>query len=313
MKKCVIVGSSGQDGTILLSALSKMNYGIIGIEWDRVDCINTDIVLKKIDISRREDVIGLIDIYKPDEIYYLAAYHQSSEDKAIDNITLLEKSIEVNIVGLGNFLEAMRIHVPKSRLFYASSSHIFKGTKSEFQDEKTAINPTCIYGITKASGLFICRHYRTNYGTFASTGILYNHESRYRSNNFVSMKIINGAINIKNGLQNKLQLGDLDAEVDWGFAPDYVDAMIKILNIEKSDDFIIASGEKHSVREFVQIAFELLGLDWRNYVDQDSAIVTKQKVALVGRSDKLRTETGWEPSVNFREMIYGILQAYTRL
>ena len=127
------------------------------------------------------------------------------------------------------------------------------------------------------------------------------------------MKIINGAINIKNGLQNELQLGDLNAEVDWGFAPDYVDAMIKILNIEKSDDFIIATGEKHSVREFVQITFELLGLDWRNYVDENASIITKQKVALVGNPNKLRIETGWKPSVNFREMIYSILQTYTKL
>ncbi len=313
MKKAVVIGSGGQDGTILLSALSKMNYSIIGVERDRVNCIGTDIRLKKVDIVSKKDARGLINIYKPDEIYYLAGIHQSSEDNVPDEVTLLEKSIEVHLTGLINFLEAIRIHTPKSRLFYACSSHIFKGTKSEFQDEETAINPTCIYGITKASGLLVCRYYRSHHGIFASTGILYNHESRYRSDNFVSMKIIKGAINIKNGLQNKLQLGDLDTEVDWGFAPDYVDAMIKILNIDKSDDFIIATGERHSVREFVQITFGLLGLDWRNYVDQNPSIITKQKKALVGRPNKLRIETGWRPSVNFREMIHSILQAYTKL
>jgi GDPmannose 4,6-dehydratase len=193
--------------------------------------------------------------------------------------------------------------LPKARLFYASSSRIFSASSKGLQDEKTPIDPDCIYGTTKAAGLFACRMYRNKYSIFASTGILYNHESHLREDKFVSRKIIRGAIDIKKGKRTSLVLGDLSAKIDFGYAPDYVDAMHKILNTAVCDDFIVATGKKHSVLDFVKTAFGYLGLDWKLYVKEDKNIVTRKSPSRAGNARKLRSVTSWKPSVDFREMI----------
>jgi GDPmannose 4,6-dehydratase len=305
VKRSVIVGCNGQDGRILHQFLLEKKYELIGISKNTVSyhaCIGG---MDKIDITNTDDVYKLVDSFKPDEIYHLAAVHSSSEfeDIPIDNIELYQNSHSVNVFSLVNFLEGIRKYSPQTKLFYAASSHIFGNQAGDLQDESTPINPNSIYGITKAAGLFACRFYRNNYCIFASTGILYNHESSFRQQGFISKKIIRGAVEIKKGRKAKLVLGDLDAEIDWGYAPDYVDAMYKILDSPAADDFIVATGEKHTVRDFAEVAFGYLGLDWKSYVERDRRLISKNRICLVGNPAKLMSVTGWRPSVDFNQMI----------
>lgn len=302
MKKAIIVGCNGQDGKLLYDFLLKRNYKLLGVGKNFIKCPD-GLCFSTIDIRKTKEVFNLISEFRPDEIYYLAAFHHSSEENPVGNIELFQRSHEVHVLALVNFLEGIKQFSPETKIFYAASSHIFGKPISEIQDENTPINPNCFYGITKANGLFACRLYRNNYSVFASTGILYNHESRFRSEIFVSKKIITGAINIKNKKQEKLVLGDLNAEIDWGYAPDYVDAMYRIVNSVVPDDFIIAAGKKHKVIDFVKITFEYLNLDWKLYVEENSSVIKKKNFCRVGNPEKLMNITGWKPSVDFNEMI----------
>ena len=309
MKKATIVGSNGQDGRLLCENLSRDNYNIIGIDQSLYQSHAGETCMT-LDINDYQAVNDLIRTHLPDEIYYLAAFHHSSENlPSKENSKLFEKSFQIHVFGLVNFLEAMRIFAPDGRLFYAASSHVFGNTSIKLQTEETPFNPAGIYGITKAAGVNVCRFYRNQYRLFASTGILYNHESQYRQPIFVTAKIIEGAINIKKGIQKKLQLGNLDAEVDWGYAPDYIDAFRRILASEAPDDFIIATGEKHTVRDFVDITFGYLGLNWKEYVVEDPMIISKDGTVLIGNPQKLMQTTGWKPSVDLRGMIKLLLQS----
>jgi len=307
MKKAIIVGCNGQDGQLLYELLSKRGYKCIGIAKDSIK-FNENNKLDPVDICNTKDVSDLVEFFKPDEIYHLAAFHHASEDVPLDKIDLYQKSHNVNTFSLVNFLEGIRKFSPHTKLFYAASSHIFGDNPHEPQDENTPINPNSVYGITKALGLFLCRFYRNHHSIFASTGILYTHESPFRGQNFVSQKIIRGAMNIKKGKQNKLLLGDLNAENDWGYAPDFVEAMHKILNLKKADDFIVATGKKHTVLDFVKTTFEYLDLDWKLYVEEDPLLITRKKRSLVGNPKKLIDMTGWEVSVDFNQMIKLLLE-----
>lgn len=302
MRRAVIVGIDGQDGQLLYDLLVKKRYVVVGIGKNRTRS-SFETTSEKVDILQFAQVASLIKKLRPDEVYYLAAFHHSAEVLPIGNIELLQNSYEVQVAGLANFLEAIRIFSSETRLFYAASSHIFGETKEKIQNENTPINPNCIYGITKAAGLALCRFYRSRFGVFAVAGILYNHESVLRAESFVSKKIIKGAIGIKRGRQKKLVLGDLHAVVDWGYAPDYVRAMQLILNTEFADDFVIATGKPHTVLDFVETAFGYLGLDWRLYVEEDQHIVRKHNFCRVGNPAHLKKVTGWKPSVSFNRMV----------
>ena len=302
MKKAIIVGCEGQDGRFLYNLLLGKGYEIVGIDIQTVRC-STEAKLPPVDISHAGAVADLIIHMKPDEVYYLAAFHHSSEDKQVENIELFKRSYSVHVVSLINFLEAITRHSKETRLFYASSSHIFGNPSTAIQDENTPINPNCIYGITKTDGLFTCRFYRNNHSIFTSVGILYNHESSLRHERFVSRKIIKGAVAIKKGKQKKLILGDLNAGIDWGYAPDYVDAMYRMLNHHEPDDFVVATGVSHTVQEFAQLAFDFLGLDYRKYVEENHCIMTKKAYRRIGNAMKLKELTGWKPSVDFGQMI----------
>ncbi|MCX5680655.1 MAG: GDP-mannose 4,6-dehydratase, partial [Candidatus Omnitrophica bacterium] len=240
MKRAVIVGANGQDGRLLYDLLLKQRYSIVRIDKDRVH-YPSNTLFKRVDICRYDEVARFVRKFQPHEVYYLAAFHHSSENLPDKNLELLRRSYDVHVGGLANFLEAIKDFSRKTRLFYAASSHIFDQAKGKLQDENTPQNPVCIYGITKAAGLALCRFYRRRYNIFAATGILYNHESTLRNENFVSMRIIKGAINVKNGKQKELVLGDLSAVIDWGYAPDYVRAMHLIINSKMAEDFIIAT------------------------------------------------------------------------
>ncbi len=292
MKPALVIGHRGQDGRLLMERFAREGREAVGV--GRQEC----------DILSRAAVADLVKRVQPGEIYYLPAYHHSSEEKVqIDDSELLRRSYEVHVGGLSHFLEAMKAHSPRSRLFYAATSHVFGNSGIPLQDEKTPFNPPNIYGLTKVAGIHTCRFYRTVHGVFAAAGILYNHESRYRRETFVSQKIIRAALRVQEGASDPIVLGDLSARVDWGYAPDYVDAMVRMLALPEPDDFVVATGEARSVMEFVECAFGQLGLEWRPYVRENSTLITKGISMLCGNADKLRKLTGWEPTVTFAEMV----------
>jgi GDPmannose 4,6-dehydratase len=305
-KKAIIIGANGQDGKLLFQLLSDYNYSIIGIDKDGVKT-NKTTWKTKVDISNKNQVFSLIKKTKPDEIYYLAAYHFSAQDKRNDIYQELRQSYEINVLAFLNFLESVRLLSPKTKIFYAGSSLLFGNTITKIQTEETPFNPNGTYGLSKASGASLCRLYREKYRVFAAVGIMYNHESEYRTDNFLSMKIIRGAKNIAAGKQQKLIIGDLKARVDWGYAPDYVQAMKLILSLKKADDFIIATGQAHSVLDFVKITFKAFGLDWKKHVKEDKKIISEKRKVLIGDTKKLKLATDWKPSVTFSEMIKKII------
>lgn len=244
----------------------------------------------------------------PDEIYYLAAFHHATEDVIdLSAAALLRCSFEVHVMGLLNVLQAMEECCPRTRLFYAASSHVFGPPESEWQDERTPLAPNTAYGISKAAGLQCCQLYRQK-GIFAATGILFNHESSLRKPSFLSQKIVRGALQAQRDPTYRVMLGDLDARVDWGYAPDYVDAIFRILQLSEASDFVVASGEMHTVREFAEAAFGALGLDWRRQVETDPRLLTRVSYPLRGDSTKLRVATGWSPSVSFIELVARLVQ-----
>jgi GDPmannose 4,6-dehydratase len=261
-----------------------------------------------VDILDAAAVENAVRAFAPEEIYYLAACHHSSQERPPGDRELFQQSFAINVFGLVNFLEAMRLIGGPARLFYAASSHVF-GVAPTPQDETTPFRPDSAYGITKAAGAECVRFYRQTHGLFAAVGILYNHESPWRRPQFVTQKIARAAAAIKAGRENRLVLGDLEAAVDWGYAPDYVDAMIRILALPQPDDFVVATGQAHTVREFVEIAFGLLGLNWKEHVQVTPGLIVAPPRDLVGKADKLIAATGWKPSVTFAELVALLVRA----
>jgi GDPmannose 4,6-dehydratase len=266
------------------------------------------------DIENPAAVRALLQELRPDEVYFLAAYHHSAEGDSIDNPELISRSFAINTLALNNFLSCISDAAPPARLFYAASSRVFGNAESVPQDENTPMKPICPYGISKASGAHLCRYYRQERGIFASVGILYNHESPLRTAAFLSRKIVRAVVDIKRGLRDRLVVGSLNAMVDWGFAPDYVEAMWRILQVELPDDFIVATGILHSVRDFVQTAFRLAGLPWESYVVEDASALNSNRPStpLQGNRSKLERITGWQPRVSFEEMIATMILAEER-
>jgi GDPmannose 4,6-dehydratase len=307
-RKAIVVGSSGQDGQLLCSQLCQRGDEVVGCVRTVPASSTSEVRHVIVDIGSQAAVSELVAAIVPNEIYFLAAFHQSATDEPGDFSELIRKSLDVNTVSLVNFLEAIRRHSAATRLFYAASSHIFGLPQSSVQDEQTPINPVSAYGISKAAGLFACRQYRASCGTFASVGILYNHESELRAAKFISRKIARGAASIKHGEAKTLTLGNLDAVVDWGYAPDYTDAMQKILQARRPDDFIVASGEPHTVRDFARIAFETVDLDFSRYVIADDAVVRRTTGALIGNPAHLIRTTGWRAGTDFPEMVRNLVK-----
>ena len=257
-----------------------------------------------IDILDRAQVDDAVRSYAPDAIFYLAAHHHAAEDAAApDAAELYLRSHDVHVRGLVNVLEAVKSRAGDARIFYAASSHCFGEPPPGRQDENTPLRPRCAYGITKTAGVQLCRMYRADHAVRASCGFLYNHESPLRRANFLSMKIVRAAVEISRGRRDRLVLGDLSARVDWGYAPDTIEAMIAIVQLDKADDFIIATGDTHSVEEFVSLAFSRLDVDWHRHVEVDPSLINKRRAVLVGDNAKLRARTGWSPSVSFADMV----------
>lgn len=293
----LIVGSAGQDGTLLANLLKTRGYEVIGLTRNELDVLVP---------QRVADYVGEI---KPAEIYYLAAYHHSSESLPPSSGDLFRKSMDVHFYGAVNFLDAISLANPSSRFFFASSSHIFGAVEEGAQTEETPYDPKSEYAITKVAGMRACQHYRRVNNVFASTGILYNHESPLRKNNFLSKKIANAAAKICTGGGGVLELANLEANADWGDATDYVDAMHRILQTQKPSDYIIATGRLHTVREFARIAFEYVGLDYKEHVIGNKNMSLRHNDRRVGDYSKLKRDTGWEPSISFEKMVCNLVQA----
>jgi GDPmannose 4,6-dehydratase len=301
MTGALIIGASGQDGRLLTERLEQRGEPCVGL--GRGD----------LDLGDRARVAARIRQLQPRAVYYLAAHHQAAEQAGGgDTAALLSSSLDVQVTGLVHVLEAIREHVPAARLFYAASSHVFGAGGPGLQDEQTPCAPTCVYGITKTAGWHCCRHYRSAHGVRVSVGILYNHESAHRGPNFVSQKIVRAALAIAAGHRQRLVLGDLAAGVDWGYAPDYVEAMRLILALPQPEDFVVATGERHTVQEFAEIAFGAVGLDWRDHVDERPGPHALQRRALAGDASRLRAATGWRPSVSFAQMVGTLIEAQRR-
>jgi GDPmannose 4,6-dehydratase len=292
MRTALIVGSAGQDGTLLSEHLRARAYRVVGVTRGQPPALE--------DAAATAQLVADV---APDEIYYLAAFHHSSEDPPLEPLALFERSFAVHVVGLLHVLEAMRTRAPRAHLFYAGSALMFGDAADVPQTEATPFAPTCAYGITKTAGLHMCRFYRRTHGLHASVGFLYNHESPLRAAKFVSKKIVTAAWEIQRGTRDKLVLGDLSAELDMGYAPDFVDAMHRIAQLDQPDDFIVATGEKHAIREFVELAFERVGLGWRAHVEENRAVITRRPQLRLGDPSKLVRATGWRPSTTFADMV----------
>ncbi len=308
--RVLIIGHSGQDGTLLLKSLESSGHEVYGMSrfslYPEV-MADSAVVSGNRDLQSVRDFIRLL---QPAQIYYLAAYHTSSE--GTESASLMEsymRSHETHVLGFLNVLNTVKEYVPTCRVFYAASSLVFSGEIGEVQNELTPLNPIGFYGLTKVQGIFLSQEYRRQRGVFVSVGILYNHESPYRPAHFLSQKIVRVAARIAAGSDENLMLGDLTARVDWGYAGDYVLAFQKILGLPTSDDFIVASGEAHSVQEFAELAFARFGLDWRDHVKVNQDVLTRQFKVRIGNAEKLKSKTGWTPSLDFVGLIDHLVDA----
>ncbi len=310
VKTSLVVGAGGQDGTLLCELLRRRGDTVVGIDSRQASSVE-GIIWESTDILQRDQVSSLVQKTRPAECYYLAAFHHSAEDTELlsGSSVLFEKSYAVHVQGLIYFLDAIAQASPETRLFYAASSHVFGSPAVQPQDESTPMNPENVYGITKAAGIHCCRFFRKEHNLFASAGFLYNHESHLRPPAFLSPKIVRGVLAFKADPSKRIVLGDPSATVDWGYAPDYVEAMTRILGHVGPDDFIVATGEPHTVGEFLQTACELAGVDWRQCATTKPDLLKKKSAVLIGDSTKLRRLTGWQPSVTFCQMIEKLLDA----
>ncbi len=295
MKTAIITGSLGQDGKILEQQLIKQGYKTIGIDQGH-----------EIKICSSQAVKDLISTVRPDEIYHFAALHHSSEEDIKESPEFREKSYAVNVASTLYFLDAIKNFSPTSKFFYASSSHIFGESKTEVQDEKTPMNPTTTYGKNKAEAMILCQHYRKSYNVFACVGIFYTHESCHRSEKFLSQKIIQSALQKK-----PITIGDLSAVIDWGFAPEYTLGAQCIMQALAPEDFIIATGHKMTVEDFVVSIFSKCDLNWKNYVREDKEILKRRSPARIGNPTKIKQVTGWSPKI-FGPALAKILLQTTR-
>jgi len=305
--KALITGLTGQDGSYLAEFLLKKGYEVYGMyrrssveTFERINHIKDKINLICADLTDQSSLNEAIREIKPDEVYNLAA--QSFVPASWTQPILTG---DVTALGALRLLEAIRHFDPKGIKFYqASSSEMFGKVQETPQTEKTPFYPRSPYGVAKVYAYWMAKNYRESYGMFCANGILFNHESSRRGKQFVTRKVTDSVAKIKLGLQKELLLGNLDSKRDWGFAGDFVEAMWLMLQHDKPDDFVIATGETHSVRELCEAAFSRVGLNYGDYVKTDPKFLRPAEVdLLIGDSSKAKKELGWEPKVKFKELI----------
>ena len=309
MKTAFITGIAGQDGSYLSEYLLETGYRVTGIirrnsvvehQRDRISNLK-DIEIKYGDLLDESSLQNALSEFQPDEIYNLAAQSHVRISTDIPQFT-----VQTNANGTLNLLESYRRVRPDARFYQASSSEMFGSSVDEdgFQRESTPMNPVSPYGCAKVFAYNITRHYREAHGLFISNGILFNHESPRRGSNFVTNKVVKTAVEIKKGISTRLEMGNLDSYRDWGHSYDYVRAMHKILTADETGDYVVATGETHSVRELCQYVFGKLEMNYEDYVFQNPKYLRPQELKyLRGDSTKIRTELGWEPTYSFETLL----------
>jgi GDPmannose 4,6-dehydratase len=315
-KRALITGITGQDGSYLAELLLDEGYEVIGmvrrsstLNFERIAHIQDRVSLVSGDLLDEISLIGILREYRPVEVYNLAAqsFVQTSWGQPV-------LTGETTALGVTRVLDAIRIADPGIRFYQASSSEMFGKVQQVPQNEKTPFYPRSPYGVAKVYGHWITVNYRESYGLHASSGMLFNHESPRRGLEFVTRKVSHGVARIARGMEDKIFLGNLDSQRDWGFAGDYVRAMWLMLQRDEPDDFVVATGETHSVRELCEIAFSHVGLDWQEHVVVDDKFLRPAEVdLLVGDATRARSELKWEPTVAFSELVAMMVDADVEL
>jgi GDPmannose 4,6-dehydratase len=312
VKRALVTGITGQDGSYLAELLLDKGYEVTGVvrrssspNFWRIEHLLDRVTLRPADLLDQQSLMRIIQDVRPHELYNLAAmsFVPASWDQPL-------LTGEYNAMGVTRLLEAVRQVDPGLRLYQASSSEMYGRVREVPQTELTPFYPRSPYGVSKVFGHYITVNYRESYDMFAVSGILFNHESPRRGLEFVTRKVTDGAARIKLGLADHLSLGNLDAQRDWGFAGDYVRAMWLMLQQERAEDYVIATGVSHSVRELVEVAFGHAGLEWQKYVRIDPALLRPAEVDhLIGDASKARTVLGWEPTVSFARLVSMMVDA----
>ena len=309
-KTALITGILGQDGSYLGELLIRMNYRVIGTSHradsvTEVSLAGTDVPVHPLDISNEGQIRAIFERFQPDEIYNLAS--RSSSSQLFDDPVA---TADINGLAIVRMLEAIKNICPNTRFCQASSSEVFAKAGQSPQDETTPLRPRNAYGAAKIFAQNMVEAYRERYGLFACSAILYNHESPRRGQEYVTRKVASTAVRIAAGLTKTLTTGNLDSRRDWGFAGDYVRAMWLMLQQDTPDDYVIATGETHSVRELCQLAFSRVGLDYRDYVAVDESLARGQEqTVLCGNSSKAIVQLGWKPSISFVELVNMMVDA----
>ncbi len=315
IKRALITGITGQDGSYLAEFLLEKGYDVIGmvrrsstINFERIEHIQDQLTLVSGDLMDQISIIDIIKTHRPSEIYNLAAqsFVQTSWVQPVF-------TGEVTALGVTRVLDAVRLVDPDIKFYQASTSEMFGKVHETPQTESTPFHPRSRYGVAKVYGHWITVNYRESYNLFACSGICFNHESPRRGHEFVTRKIARGAARIKHHLEKELRLGNIDAQRDWGYAPDYVRGMWMILQQDQPEDFVLATGHTHPVRQFIELAFGYLGLDYREYVIQDPAYIRPAEVELlVGNPIKAKQKLGWETQTSFEELVRIMVDAEIR-
>jgi GDPmannose 4,6-dehydratase len=311
-RRALVTGITGQDGSYLAELLLEKGYEVIGmvrrtstVNWERIAHLQDKISFAYGDLLDEVSLIGVLREFEPHEVYNLAA--QSFVPTSWHQPVLTG---EFTALGVTRLLDAIRIVDPGIRFYQASSSEMFGKVQAVPQDEDTPFYPRSPYGVAKLYGHWITINYRESYGLHASSGILFNHESPRRGIEFVTRKVTHTVAQIKLGMATELRMGNLDAQRDWGFAGDYVDAMWRMVQQDEPDDYVVSSNETHSVRELVELAFGHAGLDWEKHVVIDEKFFRPAEVdLLIGDSTKARTTLGWEPKVDFTGLVTMMVDA----
>jgi GDPmannose 4,6-dehydratase len=311
-KRALITGITGQDGSYLAEYLLELGYEVIGmirrsstVNFQRIEHIQEKLTLVSGDLMDQVSLINILEVYRPNEVYNLAAqsFVQTSWEQPVF-------TGDVTALGVTRILDAIRVIDPGVRFYQASSSEMFGKVREVPQTELTPFYPRSPYGVAKVYGHWITVNYRESYELFACSGICFNHESPRRGHEFVTRKIARAAARIKLGLQQKLLLGNLDSQRDWGYAPDYVRGMWMMLQQEAPDDYVLATGQTHSVQRFVELAFEVVSLDFHDHVIQDPRFMRPAEVdILIGNPRKAKKKLNWEATTNFESLVEIMVKA----
>ena len=302
--KVLIVGHKGQDGTLLRESLIAQHKEVVGLgRWEvdyydeRGGCIASRVGEVRVEEVIKENL--------PSEIYYLAAEHTSSQGDLATTLSpeTFARYAETNVAGFLRALEAVRNHTPETRVFYASSSHVFGPGETRVLSEASPFNPQSFYAMTKAQAMWISQKFRREAGLHVSCGILFNHESHLRDPSFFSAKVIQGAIQVHRGLISEILVGNLDARADWGYARDFVEAFQVLARMDRPNDYVIATGETHTVREFLSAVFGFFDLDWKNHVQQDPSLTARTQNIEKANPSKIFAETSWRPTLGFEDFV----------